>query len=108
AGGDQMGDIVGDPYASQHWMYFSAEVNRVWNTMLSAAPEPLATQSEEPVAWAEVYSGRAVSVSMSEGRHHVVPLYLAPPATRPEAEIRNEGIEMAARPIEEWHEDDGH
>ncbi|RWR09769.1 DUF3850 domain-containing protein [Paenirhodobacter populi] len=33
----------------------------------------------EPVAWAEVYSGKAVTVTVERNKHHQVPLYLAVP-----------------------------
>lgn len=40
-------------------------------------PSPPAAEEprQEPVAFAEVYSGRVVSVSMTEGRHHTTPLF---------------------------------
>ncbi|WEK50366.1 MAG: hypothetical protein P0Y66_22435 [Candidatus Kaistia colombiensis] len=104
-------------------------VSGVYRAMLAAAPEPPATRSGEPTAIKGIDSQVLVAArtldddqkrnpnwlwyaddarDVSFGRWHCYPLQ-APyiradliPATRPEAEIRNEGIELAAK----WHDNE--
>jgi hypothetical protein len=73
--------------------------------LLAAAPEPPATRSEEPVVYTNQGWIDAAQRCTDFGSFWVVPiggpteiaLYRKSPATRPEAEIRNEVLEEAAR-----------
>lgn len=68
-----MGGPWAHPQHRQHWLDKALAAILAMNRRPSppAAEEP----RQEPVAFAEVYSGRVVSVSMTEGRHHTTPLF---------------------------------
>jgi len=66
--------LADEKHGAGKWQWLSNGEQSEFCRLARTAIEAMGLNSE-PVAFAEAYSGRVVSVSMSEGRHHTVPLY---------------------------------